>query len=372
MNREVYYDQLRALAIIGIVCCHVFCDIALSLNPAIMGHFKSFYILSFFSFGNYMGIPIFVMLSGALLINKHYSLSEFVKKRFNRVFVPFLFWVVIYVLFAVFVRHQDLTLDLVTGIAFGCKGSIGVILWFIWMIMIVYVGIFVIDKILDYGKSRWEGFDRRFINILTALSLIVYILLNFGYIKFSGSFQYYLFFIPFAVIGYYLTHTEFTETKLAEKLNITPDRIVVTTLILSVAFYLYFIYSVCMASIAANKVIAGTYFQFLAMIFTFSLILLFRYLPKCSSNFAGKISSKLSSGPIGNSILSISMCSFGIYFIHYLIFKFIQVQYLYPVRYYDHPMFWQPIVLVIVFFSSWFIIWIISKIPVVNRISGAN
>lgn len=79
-NRELYYDQLRALAIISIICCHVCCDFII-LNPAIMAHFKTFYLISFFTLGRFVGIPIFVMLSGALLIiNKHYLLSEYVKK----------------------------------------------------------------------------------------------------------------------------------------------------------------------------------------------------------------------------------------------------------------------------------------------------
>ena len=76
-NREAYLDQLRVLAIIGIVCCHVCCDF-ISQNHSIYFHFNTFYMLSFFTLGRFIGIPIFVMLSGALLIIVFY-----------RNFVPF-------------------------------------------------------------------------------------------------------------------------------------------------------------------------------------------------------------------------------------------------------------------------------------------
>lgn len=45
-------------------------------------------------------IPIFVMISGALLVNKDYSLSNFIKKKFNRIFIPYIFLAIVLVLFS--------------------------------------------------------------------------------------------------------------------------------------------------------------------------------------------------------------------------------------------------------------------------------
>lgn len=351
-NREMYYDQLRALAIISIICCHVCCDFII-LNPAIMTHFKTFYLISFFTLGRFVGIPIFVMLSGALLINKHYSLSEYVKKRFNRVFVPYIFWTIIFILFTLLVYKKELTSELLFSIILGHHGTIGVILWFVWMIMVVYIAIFIINKVLDFGKSKYEHFESRFINILALLSLMTYILVNLGILPYSGDLGYYMLFIPYAILGYWLTHTDF---------KVNSRYIVVITALISTIGYLYFTFSVDVASISLNEFTAGSYFQFIVMIITFCIILFFRHLPK---------DNRLSEKPFSSLIYSLSKCSFGIYFIHYLILKFIQHMYLKQVHFSDHPLFWTPILLFVVFISSWALIVVISKIPIINRLSGS-
>lgn len=364
MNREIYYDQLRVIAIISIICCHVCCDF-LYLNPAIMTHFKTFYFISFFTLGRFVGIPIFVMLSGALLINKKYSFKDYFKKRFKRVFIPYIFWAIIFILFSVYINKELLTTNLFWDIILGHHGCIGVILWFIWMILIVYVAIFIINNLLELGKSYFDKFENKFINILTLASFLVYFLINFGFFSYSGDFSYYLLFIPYAIFGYYLTHVEFTLSK------ITPDIIVVLTFMLSIVSYLYFIFSVDVTSINLNEFSAGSYFQFIVMIITFSIILFFRYLPKSNLKLFKKVNILLSSNIMMNINLSISKCSFGIYFIHYLILKYIQSNYLKPIKFYNHPIFWTPLLLIIIFLSSWGVIYVLSKIPIIKVLSGS-
>lgn len=352
-NREIYYDQLRVLAIIGIVCCHVCCDFII-INPDIMTHFKTFYMISFFTLGRFIGIPIFVMLSGALLINKNYSLGDFVKKRFNRVFVPYIFWAIIFILFTLFIYKVEFSFKLIFSIIFGSHGTIGVILWFIWMILVVYIAIFIINKILEFGKSKSESFEKRFINILFILSILSYIYINLGSVSLSEGLDNYIAFIPYAVMGYWLTHFDF---------KIKSNYILLLTLIISIGGYLYFTYDVVMTSISLNNFTAGSYFQFIVMIITFCIVLFFRFLPNnnLSSN---KCISKL--------ILLISKYSFGIYFSHYLILKLLQHVYLMPIKYYNHPIFWTPILLISVFVSSFVLIHIMSKIPFINKVSGSS
>jgi surface polysaccharide O-acyltransferase-like enzyme len=91
-KRIFYYDVLRALAIIGIVFCHVSVSyVSRDINS------PNLYISVFFDCFRDFSIPIFVMLSGALLIGKKDTLLKFFKKRLSRLFIPFLFWVLVYV-----------------------------------------------------------------------------------------------------------------------------------------------------------------------------------------------------------------------------------------------------------------------------------
>lgn len=366
-NREVYIDQLRVIAIISIVCCHVSASIII-LNTDVISHFKTFYWTLLFNSGRFIGVPVFVMLSGALLIGKNYSLSTFVRKRFNRVFVPFIFWVIIFVLFSVFVQHVELTSDLVVKVFFGLNGTVGSVLWFVWMLFIVYIAIFIINRLLEY--ARFRSWERKCIIMLVILSLICYAVYNLISIQYE-MIPYYCLFIPYAVFGYYLTHTEFTDMKIAD-FNITPKRITFAAFILLVACYLYFVWTVCLKSIALNKFSSGSYFDVIVIIFNFSIILLFRYLPK-SDGFAGKkVSAFLSSDYASKAILSMSLCSYGIYLVHILILRFLEEIYLNSIQYYNHPKLGIPVVVVVVFLSSWAVIWIMSKIPYLNKFSGAS
>lgn len=366
-NREAYFDQLRVLAIFSIVCCHVSAGF-LTKNVDLMMHAKTFYSTLLVNSGRFIGVPMFVMLSGALLINKNYSLSTFVKKRLNRVFVPFIFWVIIFILFSVVFLHESLTYDLVFKVFFGLKGSIGTILWFIWMLMIVYIAIFIINKLLEYAKSR--SYEQKCINALVAASLICYIVYNLIHIPYE-MISYYCLFIPYAIFGYYLTHAEFTHMKMAS-FNITAKRIVISASVLSVICYLYFVMTVYLKSIAMNNFFSASYFDFAAILFNFSIMLFFRYLPKSEGAVSKKVNAFLTSGHMAKAILSVSLCSYGIYFVHYLILTTLQVLYLYSVSYLNHPTFWVPVLVVVVFLSSWAVIWIISKVPYLNKVSGAS
>lgn len=363
-NREAYFDQLRVLAIFSIICCHVSASFV-TQNPDLMLHSKKFYATLLVNSGRLIGVPVFVMLSGALLINKNYSLSTFVKKRFNRVFVPFLFWVIIFLLFSVVVQHATLNWDLIIKVFFGLKGSVGSILWFIWMLMIVYIAIFIINKLLEYAKSK--SYEKACINILVIISLICYILYNLWPIPYE-MISYYCLFIPYAIFGYYLTHCEFTEINS----NITAKRIVLCSFVLAIAFYIYFVGVIYLNSLSLHKLFSGSYFAWQVIIFNFAIVLFFRYLPESRGAVGRKVSSFLTSNYVGRAILSISLCSYGIYFVHFLILKYLERAYLNSVKYYNHPTFWIPILLVVVFLSSWIVIWIMSKIPYLNKVSGAG
>lgn len=94
-NRSVYADILRVGALIGVVFLH-------SAAPP-MYLFNSidpswWWIANIIDAGTRWSVPIFLMLSGMLLLDTKYDepMSLFFKKRFNKVILPFLVWSVIY------------------------------------------------------------------------------------------------------------------------------------------------------------------------------------------------------------------------------------------------------------------------------------
>lgn len=116
-NRIFYLDQLRALAIIGVIGIHV--------SP----YFLETLIGTSFLFISEFAIPIFLMISGILLLNKNYSISEFLKKRYPRIIIPFLFWGAVYIIFAILFQNMffqlsspETAIQFIANMFLGLKG----------------------------------------------------------------------------------------------------------------------------------------------------------------------------------------------------------------------------------------------------------
>ena len=89
-ERIFYYDVLRALAIIGVIICHLDHFFGPLTTPV-----QVIAQMTFHDVGD-IGMPIFLMISGALLLNRPYpSLSGFLKRRFARILYPFIFWIIL-------------------------------------------------------------------------------------------------------------------------------------------------------------------------------------------------------------------------------------------------------------------------------------
>lgn len=356
----------------GIVFCHG-SSIYYYCNPRILTNFNISFFITFFTSGRFISIPLFVMISGALLINKQYSFKNFFTKRLNRIFVPFAFWIIIYLLFSKFILHKHLTSKYIMEIIFGEGGKLGVIFWFIWMILIVYIGIFLINKILEHGKEKYKEFDKKFLTILTILSLIIYVLINLGLISsYPSQIGYYILFIPYAVFGYYLSNLKSNNLKFLKKYKINAKTIIISTLLVSIIGYVFYVNYVVLESMKFNTYTSGSYFQLIVMIFSFAIFLFFKNISYSNGKYLKKFYTFLYSKSVKKITCSISYCSFGIYFIHFLLLKFITKVIIKGFHYENEPLFWTPILLITVFMGSWILTLILSKIPFINRFSGVT
>lgn len=355
-KRVFYFDALRAMAIIGIVFCHA------AITFVVTGINNSdFYISAFFDCFRDFSIPIFVMLSGALLLNKNDSLKKFFKKRLSRLFIPFLFWVLVYIAYsAVYIKH-GFYLNYAIDVFFGTSSTFGVIFWFIWMIIIVYVGIFIINKINHFGCSKTDGFDKRFFTILAMLSVAYIAMVHFGlFDPYKSKLTYFISFMSYIFIGYYLANNDFVGERLGR------DAMIILTLILSVSLYFYYIFGyVVPVSVSTNHFSYLGYFNLLILAMSSSIFLLFKYLDR--TNLSGKIQD----GSLAKPINLISRYSFGIYLSHYMILSFLKMN---LIKYVDFtrqsPLFWIPFFVIITTVLSLAILQILSKIPYIGDVAG--
>lgn len=73
-NRIIYLDYLRVLAILGVILNHIssYWDHTSVLNQNIA--------LLYNAFGR-IGVPVFLMLTGVLLLNNKLPIKDFIKRR---------------------------------------------------------------------------------------------------------------------------------------------------------------------------------------------------------------------------------------------------------------------------------------------------
>ena len=84
-KRIKYLDTLKAFAIMGIVFLHCFT----LWNPILVHGINMFKLNQIAR----IGVPIFLMVSGALLLGRDEDIKLFFKKRFVRVCYPLLFFI---------------------------------------------------------------------------------------------------------------------------------------------------------------------------------------------------------------------------------------------------------------------------------------
>ena len=135
-ERIFYYDFLRAFAIIAVLMCHV--DIFFGqLNTPLQIVSQ----MTFHDIGR-LGVPIFLMISGALLLNRDYELSNFIKKRFARIIYPFIFWVSL-IIIGIMITMKSYT--------FAWNTFIGnpSITWYFWMLIGIYLAIPILNTFIN-------------------------------------------------------------------------------------------------------------------------------------------------------------------------------------------------------------------------------
>ncbi|HNX88508.1 MAG TPA: acyltransferase family protein, partial [Paludibacteraceae bacterium] len=95
-NNIEWLDSLRALAIIGVLMIHISSPV---VKMSFGGNMLYWWIGNIVNSTIRFAVPVFLMISGATMLNREYKLGEFYKKRVTRVLVPLLFWMVVYWIF---------------------------------------------------------------------------------------------------------------------------------------------------------------------------------------------------------------------------------------------------------------------------------
>lgn len=355
-KRIIYLDFLRFFAILGVVLNHV------SRNWT--GYGLNVFIAKGFNCFGRIGVPVFLMLTGVLLLNNKLPIKDFIKRRYPRVIIPYLFWLILLILFKLFVLEPTL---LSGNIPKYLISFVSEKYWYVWLILGIYL---VIPIFASFVKgSKMEGV-KYFVIIWFAttalLSLSTLFNFNLHYLDlviYSGP-------IGYVMLGYYLHNRE---------INISPKKVVticlvafiLLTLVKTLVFYhdTTFFYSFryyIFTRKSSLEIDTVTILQVAALFLTV------KYLPMVKGGICEKVTAFCNKKRILMLIISISQASYGIYLCHYFsllsIAKILEINHM---TYNDlSSIIVVPVLTIGIMFVSYALMIILNKVPVINKLTG--
>ena len=104
------------------------------------------------------GVPVFVMITGALLLHREYEVGDFLKRRITRLIWPFLFWSCIFICYSWY--NEDLefsnssTWENIRTALHQLKYGAYYHLWYVYMLIGLYLFIPIISKFVRNANEK--------------------------------------------------------------------------------------------------------------------------------------------------------------------------------------------------------------------------
>lgn len=195
-NRVVSLDLIRMVAVLLVITQHAWSGLRLDDAEGGLCYVYQELVV--------MGVPLFFMLSGALLLDREpSSISKFLGRRFKRLLIPYLFWSTsVYIISVVMHKYPDVhTLSdaICFYIPYLLSGRINPSYWYIF----VLIGLYLLAPFLQYALSTSHAKRLTFYGLLLWL---IWITLRTYYPEF-GSMAYYkasaFMYMGFFLCGHY-------------------------------------------------------------------------------------------------------------------------------------------------------------------------
>lgn len=336
-EKLIWLDSVRVISTIAVIILHVSAPILYQYGKISE---ESWHIGNFYDGMVRFCVPVFFMLSGALLLSKDYKLSYFLQKRFWRIIPPLIFWSLIYIFYDyILVGEKYFTLIefikmVIRNLFYGSKFH----LWFVYTLLGLYLFIPILRKWIKNSSNNeilyfliiW------FATIIYSLPYFKAYLPNIPLTNFSG-------YIGYLVLGYYLSN-----------LTLRNKYIPIIFIIIGIGITIYGTHYLTQQE---NK-FSSYFYGYLTPNVLLSSIGVFLIFKNFSINNKG----------IKKVILFLSNQSFGIYLVHILILTLLNkigINWKFA-----NPIISIPIISAICILISSLTIYLLRKIKYGNYISG--
>jgi surface polysaccharide O-acyltransferase-like enzyme len=295
MTKAVNIDQMRVVATVSVVVLHVASDGLYVFDSSL----NSVWLIShFYDSCVRFSVPLFVMMSGALLLKGQYNFYDFVQTRLKRILPPFLLWWSVYFVMNILfvlkndvaggINYQFLTEQIFQGSSYH--------LWYVYMIIFVYLAMpFIAHHIQKASNSAIIIWFICWVMLLVILTYLPNSAENSWFILVLKMLGY----LGYAVLGYALYHKTDTINGSRQKYIGIAAFLVgsVSTFLLTYYFSKNY------------QIFDSTYYNYLTPNVCLQAIGVFLWLKNVSINW----------GVFSKYIKQISTHSYGIYLSHVLV-----------------------------------------------------
>lgn len=351
-GRPVNVDLIRAVAMVGVILLHA--AGRYTITPQEIGSFgvvemSQWWIVDFYqSIAVPFGVPLFLMLTGALLLQpqKKDTLQVFFKKRWDRIGLPSLFWSSAYFAWDFLVQNIPFSgAVIVQGILNGTYTQ----MWYLY----VLVGLYMLTPILRIFISHADdGMIRYFVLIWIVGVAVLPFLELFSPFKLNSNVFALTGYVGFFVLGSYLSTVH------------VQRRTLIFFLIFGLVGTIAGTYGLAATVGGQEMYFFQQYFSPTVILTSVAAFLLLMTVKPSQPKAGGKLA------PAQKLIKLISVNTLGIFFIHVMIIESIELGYLgFSLnRTILNPIVEVPLLATVVLFSSLAIIILLKKVPYLRRL----
>lgn len=345
-NKIQSIDNLRVIATISVILLHVSASVALRYKPA---KIDEWWIGNICDSMVRFCVPVFFMISGALLFAKDYSVKEFFRRRTSRIVYPFLFWSILYVAYSWYIQKpakRPMHLDAFFSWMYDLiLSGISYHFWFIYTLIGLYL-------IVPFVSSFLRNMSSKHFFIILTVWLLLIVANSIGLFVFSSP-KLLSAYLPSLVgyLGYMLLGYFIFNFKASKKAALLYGVLLYLVGALVTVFGTYFI------TIEAGKYI-GLYYNYLSLnvlMEALGVFLILKNVEIKSTNL--------------NSIRDfISKNSFGVYFVHVMVLGFLFRNRIWWGM--THAAFSIPLITIITLVISLVVVVLLKKLPFCKNITG--
>lgn len=340
-DRILYFDWLRVYATIMVVTIHVGANfVGVNYTEGLSGWTAA----NFYESLARSSVPLFVMISGALLLSSKQEInySHFLRKRVSKILIPLVAWSFIYYCYKVFVGNWIAEFSIAEFFRLFLTNGISVHFWFMYMILGLYFTTPIIKVFIQHAR-------RKDVEYFLLLWLYASVIVKFMKFHYNLSFNIELFhvtnYIGYFVLGFYLA---------TYPLKVWWTRIGYAFALLGISLTFFLTYYFTLAHQGDPQLFWYEYHSPNVLLASVGLFLVFKHL--------------FSKRQIGRFLGTVNSLSFGIYLLHILVMYMLTDTSVMRSIDSQHPLIAIPSEVFVVILLSGAISFVISKLPGVNKL----